>query len=113
VIPEKLFYKIGEVAALTSLKPSVLRFWETEFAVLQPQKSRTGQRLYSNSDVAHIMEIKRLLYTERLTIEGARQKIAQETRKKEVTTSNTDNEFSVLLQDVRSDLYKIRELLVK
>ncbi|HEX5772947.1 MAG TPA: MerR family transcriptional regulator, partial [Geomobilimonas sp.] len=72
VSPDKLYYRIGEVAAITSLRPSVLRFWETEFGMLQPRKSRSGQRLYSQDNLVLIQDIKRLLYVEKLTIEGAR-----------------------------------------
>ena len=60
-IPDKLYYKIGEVAAIVSLRPSVLRYWETEFAVLRPIKSRAGQRLYTKQDLETVFEIKKLL----------------------------------------------------
>jgi len=64
--PEKVYYRIGEVAAYTELKSSVLRFWESEFEFLKPVKSRSGQRLYSRNDLELILEIKRLLYTEKI-----------------------------------------------
>ncbi len=74
-IPDKLFFKIGEVAHLTGLKPHVLRYWESEFRELTPQKSRARQRLYRKRDVEKVLKIKQLLYFEGYTIEGARKKL--------------------------------------
>ena|ERR1051326_934469 len=71
-IPDKLYFRIGEVARLAGIKPYVLRFWETEFSTLGPKKSGKGHRLYRRKDVEMVLEIKRLLYEERFTIEGAR-----------------------------------------
>jgi len=71
-IPDKLYFRIGDVARLAGIKPYVLRFWETEFPGLGPKKSGTGQRLYRRKDVELVLEIKRLLYEKRFTIEGAR-----------------------------------------
>lgn len=72
-IPDKLYFRIGEVAKLAGVKQYVLRFWETEFPGLGPKKSGTGHRLYRRKDVEMVLEIKRLLYEKRFTIEGARQ----------------------------------------
>jgi DNA-binding transcriptional MerR regulator len=71
-IPDKLYFRIGEVAKLAGIKPYVLRFWESEFHGLGPKKSGTGHRLYRRKDVELVLEIKRLLYDRRYTIEGAR-----------------------------------------
>jgi DNA-binding transcriptional MerR regulator len=71
-IPNKLYFRIGEVAKLAGIKPYVLRFWESEFTGLGPKKSGTGHRLYRRKDVELVLEIKRLLYEKRFTIEGAR-----------------------------------------
>ena len=76
-IPNKLYFRIGDVARLADIKPHVLRYWETEFAALAPKKSDTGHRLYRRKDVELILEIRRLLYEKRYTIEGARKAIAQ------------------------------------
>jgi DNA-binding transcriptional MerR regulator len=72
-IPDKLYFRIGEVAKLAGVKQYVLRFWESEFPGLGPKKSGTGHRLYRRKDVEMVLEIKRLLYEKRYTIEGARQ----------------------------------------
>jgi DNA-binding transcriptional MerR regulator len=79
-IPDKLYFRIGEVARLAGIKPYVLRFWETEFPGLGPKKSGTGHRLYRRKDVELVLEIKRLRYEKRFTIEGARKTL--ETRGK-------------------------------
>lgn len=75
VIPDRLFFRIGDVAELLEVKPYVLRYWETEFKVISPDKSKTGQRVYRRSDVENLMLIKHLLYQERYSIEGARKRI--------------------------------------
>ena len=77
IIPDKLYFKIGEVSRVTGVKPYVLRYWETEFKIINPQKSRTKQRVYRKSDIELILEIKKLLYNERYTLDGAKVKIKQ------------------------------------
>ncbi len=77
-VPKKLFYKIGEVCALTDTQPYVLRFWESEFPQLAPKKTRTGQRVYRPRDIELVLEIKKLLYEEGFTIAGARKKLGME-----------------------------------
>jgi DNA-binding transcriptional MerR regulator len=81
-IPDKLYFRIGEVARLCSVAPYVLRFWETEFTQLKPNKSGTGQRLYRRRDVEMALRVKRLLYDEGYTIIGARQALQTERRSK-------------------------------
>src|SRR5687767_3543353 len=73
--PQQEFFSIGEVCALTDLKPHVLRYWESQFRFLNPAKNRAGNRVYRSREVELIMLVKHLLYTEKYTIEGARQKI--------------------------------------
>ena len=80
VIPEKLYFRIGEVARLCRLPAYVLRFWETEFPQLKPVKSSTGQRMYRRKDVESVLRIKRLLYEEGFTIAGARQQLRSEVK---------------------------------
>ena len=74
-IPDKIFFKIGEVANILNVEQHVLRYWEQEFDVLKPGKNRSGQRMYQKKDVAIISEIKRLLYTEKYTLAGAKQRL--------------------------------------
>ena len=75
--PVQEFYSIGEVCTLTDLKPHVLRYWESQFRFLNPAKNRSGNRVYKAREVELIMLVKHLLYTEKFTIEGARQRIDQ------------------------------------
>ena len=80
VIPDKLYFRIGEVAKLCKLPAYVLRFWETEFPQLKPVKSSTGQRMYRQRDVENVLRIKKLLYEEGFTIAGARQQLKAEAK---------------------------------
>jgi DNA-binding transcriptional MerR regulator len=80
---EKLYYRIGEVEAMTGVPAYVLRYWESEFRLLRPKKNPAGQRVYRRRDVDLIMRIKTLLYDERLTLEGAKKRLLAESRKAE------------------------------
>jgi DNA-binding transcriptional MerR regulator len=79
-IPDKLYFKIGEVSELLGVEAYVLRYWESEFPVLSPKKSGTGHRLYRRKDVELLLRIKHLLYEKRFTIEGARQSLHSEAK---------------------------------
>jgi DNA-binding transcriptional MerR regulator len=96
---EKLFFTIGETAQLLDVKAYVLRYWETEFKQLNPQKSETGQRVYRSKDVQICQTIKRLLYVEKYTIAGAKQKLEEFEKTgfdlMPVTPSNQDNALEV------------------
>ena len=76
-LPDKLFYKIGEVSRITEVEPYVLRYWETEFHFLRPRKNKSGQRVYVKKDLELIMQVKRMLYQERYTIEGVRKRFGE------------------------------------
>jgi DNA-binding transcriptional MerR regulator len=83
VIPDKLYFRIGEVSRLCSLPSYVLRFWETEFSQLKPTKSGTGQRMYRKIDVENVLRVKKLLYDQGFTIAGARQQLKAEVKRKQ------------------------------
>jgi DNA-binding transcriptional MerR regulator len=115
-IPDKLYFRIGEVSRLTGVKPYVLRFWETEFGGLGPKKSGTGHRLYRRKDVELVLEIKHLLYEKRYTIEGARKWL--EARGKPDTTKTAPVKQGELfpagapvLDQIRKELQDILRLL--
>jgi DNA-binding transcriptional MerR regulator len=76
-LPDKPYFKIGEAARLAGVKPFVLRYWETEFRSLRPEKTKSGQRLYRRRDVELVLRIRKLLHDERFTIEGARQRLRE------------------------------------
>ena len=109
---KKLYYSIGEVSKITDLKQYVLRYWETEFKQLNPNKNKAGNRTYRQKDIDIILEIKNLLYKEKFTIEGARKMLSQpskevkvvaKTEKKVITTGvNTKT-----LEKIRNDLKSI------
>ena len=79
-IPDKLYFRIGEVADLTGVPAYVLRYWESEFKLLHPKKNEAGQRLYRKRDVELVLRLKSLLYDERLTLEGAKKRLLAESR---------------------------------
>src|ERR1044072_222753 len=113
-IPDKLYFKIGEVSELLGVEPYVLRYWETEFPGLSPKKSGTGHRLYRRKDVELLLRIKHLLYEKRFTIEGARQslhdspksRVARETPKQQASLFNQDP-----LPEIRKQLAEILAIL--
>jgi len=78
-LPDKLYFKIGEVAKLVGVKPYVLRYWETEFSVVRPEKTHSRHRLYRRKDVETLLEIRRLLHDERYTIAGAKRRLRKRT----------------------------------
>jgi DNA-binding transcriptional MerR regulator len=107
-IPNKRYFRIGEVSAITGLEPYVLRYWQTEFPHINPSRSRSGQRLYKRRDVQTILQIKELLYDRRFTIAGAKQYLRQLQR--EGPSAEGDSE-PLTLGEVRKELLAIRELL--
>ncbi|MCK4622326.1 MAG: MerR family transcriptional regulator [Desulfuromonadales bacterium] len=109
-IPEKFYFKIGEVAALLKVKTHVLRYWETEFSVLQPVKSRANQRLYRRKDVETALLIKDLLYRQGFTIAGARKKISSEINLSDQSESDRLTAEQVL-KKVKTDLLRIQQRL--
>lgn len=82
-IPDKLFFTIGEASELAQVKPYILRYWESEFNLLSPEKTQTGQRRYRQHDIELILQIKDLLYKEGYTIAGAKRKLRQDVRQKQ------------------------------
>jgi DNA-binding transcriptional MerR regulator len=126
-IPDKLYFRIGEVARLAGIKPYVLRFWETEFPSLGPKKSGTGHRLYRRKEVEMVLEIKRLLYEKRFTIEGARKYLETRGKTEPARTAKAVKPAKKaqaelfppappliadsFLQDIRKELREIAEML--
>ena len=111
-IPDKLFFKIGEVAELTGTKPHVLRYWESEFRMLRPAKGDSGQRIYRRKDVELVMSIRQLLYEENFTIAGAKkqlqkQRAARAEANKAKKPAETKPEATPLLPFERSSSDKV------
>lgn len=116
-IPDKLYFKIGEVCELTGVKQHVLRYWEAEFAILHPQRASSRQRLYRRSDVENILRIKRLLKDEGFTIGGAKKLLAREQRGEpgeEVVATGSPaapTSAAAAMQDIRQELQELKRLL--
>jgi len=127
-IPDKLYFKIGEVAKFTGVKTHVLRYWETEFKAIRPNKSRSNQRLYRKQDVELILHLKDLLYNQGFTIAGARKKlrekpdrkVAEPVKKSTVKTSAADDQLALplsgsvdlkLLKEIREDILQLKKSL--
>jgi len=115
VIPDKLYFRIGEVAKLAQLEPYVLRFWETEFPALRPGKSTTGQRLYRRREVEMVLRLKSLLHEQGFTIAGAKKKLKSEhdgVRAQAALPLASGRERELLIK-VRNELAAIAERLAK
>jgi DNA-binding transcriptional MerR regulator len=112
LIPDKLYFRIGEVATLCHLPAYVLRFWESEFPQLKPVKSSTGQRMYRKRDVEGVLRIKQLLYDQGFTISGARQQLRVETKTDKTQSAIPFPTHSAPeLQHIRQGLREILNLL--
>lgn len=120
-IPDKLYFRIGDVSRLSGIKPYVLRFWESEFPALGPKKSGTGHRLYRRKDVELVLEIKHLLYEKRYTIEGARKFLEGRTKSEPRRATQTAErpgcqqgelfDKAPLLEAIRKELNLLLKLL--
>jgi DNA-binding transcriptional MerR regulator len=112
-LPDKLYFKIGEVSRILQVKPYVLRYWETEFEVLKPGKAPSRHRLYKRKDVELLLEIKRLLYAEGFTIEGARKKLKQNRKeeRQQLHLPLPDSKYKNALSKIKKDLESLHKIL--
>ena len=112
-LPEKIYFKIGEVSEIVGVEPYVLRYWETEFEVLKPSKAPSKHRLYKKRDVELLLDIKRLLYTEGFTIEGARKKLkeAKKEEKDQLKLPLAEQKYRTALVKIKKELESLRRLL--
>ena len=115
-IPDKLFFRIGEVSHLVGVEPYVLRYWESEFKGLSPKKSSTGQRMFRRKDVELLLEIKRLLYDRKFTIEGARKALADQKNQEKVLKSTQGSQAELFptanpLVGIRREVADILKIL--
>ncbi|OQX86636.1 hypothetical protein B6D60_05795 [candidate division KSB1 bacterium 4484_87] len=110
---QKLYYSISEVSEITSVKPHVLRYWETEFEELKPTKNRAGNRIYRLNDIKLIFLIKKLLYEDKFTIEGTKKKLAllRKSRTTQITMPFQQREKENLLNSIKQELQDILDLL--
>ncbi len=112
-LPDKIYFKIGEVSEILGVEPYVLRYWETEFDLLKPSKAPSRHRLYKKRDVELLLDIKRLLYTEGFTIEGARKRLKESKRedKSQLRLPLVDQKYRHALVKVKKELESLRKLL--
>ncbi len=112
-LPDKIYFKIGEVSQIVGVEPYVLRYWETEFDLLKPSKAPSRHRLYKKRDVELLLDIKRLLYSEGFTIEGARKKLKENKKeeKNQLKLPLSELKYKNALVRVKKDLESLRKLL--
>src|SRR5215470_1823391 len=111
VLPDKRYYRIGEVEAITEIPAYVLRYWESEFKLLRPKKNPAGQRLYRKKDLDLVLRIKSLLYEERLTLEGAKKRLRNESRGSQMELGLRAPALEEALRRLRARLLALRERL--
>jgi len=113
-IPDKLYFKIGEVAEIAGVKPHVLRYWESEFDAIRPTKSRSQQRLYRREDIELIIYLKDLLHNQGFTVAGARKKLRerkQENRPGQMGQPLETSRDSMIIAEIQADLQRLRNSL--
>ncbi|RMG56938.1 MAG: MerR family transcriptional regulator [Deltaproteobacteria bacterium] len=112
-IPDKIYFKIGEVSKIVGVKPYVIRFWESEFN-LRREKTKSSHRIYRRRDIETLITIKDLLYNQKFTIEGAKKKLKElkkEEKQKQLSLSLEEVRYRKILRDVKGELAKIKEML--
>lgn len=112
-LPDKLYFKIGEVSRIVAVEPYVLRYWETEFSLLKPGKAPSRHRLYKKRDVELLLEIKRLLYAEGYTIEGARKKLKEgkKEQRQQLKLPLWDSKYKNTLIRIKKELQSLHKIL--
>ena len=113
-IPNKLYFKIGEVSTITGVEPYVLRYWESEFKAIKPSRTQSKQRIYRRKDVELILEIKKILYEEKFTIAGARkrlQTVKSESKKQLNFDFAAKKDHQKVLKEIKAELKALRKLL--
>jgi DNA-binding transcriptional MerR regulator len=113
-IPDKLYFKIGEVCKITGVEPYILRYWEAEFKLVKPFRTKSNQRLYRKKDVESILKIKKMLYEDKFTIAGAKRKLkvlpAQE---KQLSLDLPPQRYMEILGEIKNDLEQLKDLLIR
>jgi DNA-binding transcriptional MerR regulator len=108
IIPEKAYFRIGEVSKILNVEPHVIRYWETEFSTVKPVRTKTAQRLYRKKDVQELVNIRDLLYFQRFTIDGAKKQLSK-MRGKEEPEKVDDEEEKLIL--IKRELQQIKDII--
>lgn len=115
-LPDKLYFKIGEVSQIAGVEPYILRYWESEFKLIKPYRTKTNQRLYRKKDVESVLEIKKMLYEQKFTIAGAKKKLKEtneQAPQEQLPLSFINSEYLDALASTRKALNEIIETLEK
>jgi len=110
IIPEKAYFRIGEVSKILNVEPYVIRYWETEFKTVNPVRTKTAQRLYRKKDVQELLTIKNLLYAQRFTIDGAKKQLQRMRGNEEPEVKNSEKQ-KLFLMRIKQELQQIREMI--
>lgn len=110
IIPDKAYFRIGEVSKILDVEPYVIRYWETEFKTVSPVRTKTAQRLYRKKDVQELLTIKNLLYAQRFTIDGAKKQL-QKLRNNEQPEIQDNDKQKLFLIRIKQELQHIKEMM--
>ncbi len=110
IIPEKAYFRIGEVSRILNVEPYVVRYWETEFRSVKPVRTKTAQRLYRKKDVLELLTIRNLLYSQRFTIDGARKQLVK-MRGGETPEEDISDVQERLIKKIKTELQQIRKII--
>lgn len=111
IIPEKAYFRIGEVSKILDVEPYVIRYWETEFKTVNPVRTKTAQRLYRKKDVQELLTIKNLLYSQRFTIDGAKKQLQKIRSNGDEAPIRNDEKQKIFLMKIKKELQQIREII--
>jgi DNA-binding transcriptional MerR regulator len=115
VIPDKLYFKIGEVCKITGVEPYILRYWESEFKLVKPYRTKSNQRLYRKKDVESILKIKKMLYEDKFTIAGAKLKLKDsniQEKEKQLPLGFVPHKYREVLKEIKEEIQQIRDSLI-
>lgn len=111
-IPDKLYFKISEVSSITSVEPYILRYWETEFKLIKPYRTKSNQRLYRKKDVESILKIKKMLYNEKFTIAGAKKQLKNNsTTEKQLPLNFSQKKYINALKEIKKEVNELSKTL--
>jgi DNA-binding transcriptional MerR regulator len=110
IIPDKAYFRIGEVSKILNVEPYVIRYWETEFKTVNPVRTKTAQRLYRKKDVQELLTIKSLLYSQRFTIDGAKKQLHRTRNNDEPEVKDTEKQ-KLFLMRIKQELQQIKEIV--
>ena len=115
VIPDKLYFKIGEVCKISGVEPYILRYWESEFKLVKPYRTKSNQRLYRKKDVESILKIKKMLYEDKFTIAGAKLKLKDsniQEKEKQLPLGFVPHKYREVLKEIKEEIQQIRDSLI-